>query len=169
MDEQATFSVTVASIAQLRDEHILIGRHSIPHNTNIFDGMAGVGGDSLSYMLHSPQGLVKSNEHDPLRFHSLHHNMDGERAQYVRTRARGVPLYLDPEWGGPGYPGAGDGFEATVDASKSSFEARTVAFQSTIAEHIGKHLKKFGCGLCRWSDSLCCGWFILPFPIILPS
>ncbi len=32
-------------------------------------------------MLHFPQGLVISNEHDPLRFHFLHHHMDLVRIQ----------------------------------------------------------------------------------------
>jgi hypothetical protein len=99
MDEQATFSVTVTSIAQLRDEHILIGRHGLPLNIKIIDGMAGatVGGDSFSFMLHFPQGLVTLviKEHDPFRFRcpGLHHNMNlvrlqlGHFASWSRRRA----------------------------------------------------------------------------------
>ncbi len=34
-------------------------------------------------------------------------------------------------------------YEAAVEASKTNFEAGTVALQSTIAEHIGKHFQNF--------------------------
>ena len=78
MDDQAAWSVTVA---KLRDEEILINRHSMPRNLTILDGMACVGGDSLSFMHHFTDGLVISNELDPLRHRFLVHNLDNVRKQ----------------------------------------------------------------------------------------
>ena len=143
MDEQATFSVTVASIAKLRDQEILMGRHRMPQNLKILDGMACVGGDSLSFMYHFMGGQVISNEFDPLRHQFLLRNMDlvrselGRRSAAQRSRLGSVldmwavdeggsqkadlllfrscdVLYLDPEWGGLGYREAGSSLHMQI-------------------------------------------------------
>jgi len=117
MDEQATYSVTVASIARIRDEDILLGRHGIPRSVTILDGMACVGGDSLSFMYHFSDGLVISNESDPVRHRFLTHNLDLVRQQLGRrcaAQSTRLGSVLDM-WGDS------DGGINIADASLSSF------------------------------------------------
>ena len=142
MDEQATYSVTVASIARMRDEEILLARHGMPRSIVILDGMACVGGDSLSFMYHFAEGQIISNEFDPVRHQFLIHNIGlvrmqlGRRSAVQRSRLGSVldmwevddgnkcadvslfrtcdALYLDPEWGGVGYRDAGSSLHMEI-------------------------------------------------------
>jgi len=127
MDEQASYSITAAHIAKKRDREILMGRHGIPQDVCIFDGMACVGGDSLSFMCNFEESVVISNEYDMNRYNYLFYNMELVRTQLSRYRGAQMSrlgnvldfwngdtdnkkifekcnaLYLDPEWGGVGY------------------------------------------------------------------
>ena len=159
MDEQATYSVTVASIARMRDEKILLARHGLPRTVVILDGMACVGGDSLSFMYHFAEGLVISNEFDPVRHQFLIHNLGlvrmqlGRRSAVQRSRFGSVldmfevgegnkcgadvalfrtcdALYLDPEWGGVGYRDAGSSLHMEI-GGKSLDTCVTDAFRAS--------------------------------------
>eukprot|EP00292_Cryptomonas_paramecium_P005412 CAMPEP_0113688518 /NCGR_PEP_ID=MMETSP0038_2-20120614/16582_1 /TAXON_ID=2898 /ORGANISM="Cryptomonas paramecium" /LENGTH=398 /DNA_ID=CAMNT_0000609345 /DNA_START=108 /DNA_END=1301 /DNA_ORIENTATION=- /assembly_acc=CAM_ASM_000170 len=127
MDQQATYSVTVAEIAKMRDKDILQDQYNIPDNVKILDGMACVGGDSISFLYHFRHGTVISNEYDRTRYRFLTHNLNetmkhlngtSDFSATVHFRHGSVldmwedplfkscqMLYLDPEWGGVQYKG----------------------------------------------------------------
>jgi hypothetical protein len=126
----------------VRDEDILLGRHGMPRSLTILDGLACVGGDSLSFMYHFADGLVISNESDPIRHRFLVHNLDLVRQQLGRRATQRFrlgsvldmwengeggarladaslfrqcdALYLDPEWGGVGYRDAGSSLHMEI-------------------------------------------------------
>lgn len=137
MDKQATYSVTAAAIARYRDLEILQKTHHIPSDATILDGMACVGGDTISFMRHFSSGTVISNEYDHARFAFLRHNVAHVESQlqqnkqdfaHQRCRFGSVldlwnagadaadselfqscdMLYLDPEWGGMNYSQTSD-------------------------------------------------------------
>jgi hypothetical protein len=86
MDEQARYSVTVASIAACRDE-ILLSRHKVPEDSMILDGMACVGGDTISFIQHFRSGTVMSVESDGRRYNMLRHNVALAAQTIIERRA----------------------------------------------------------------------------------
>lgn len=113
MDEVASFSVTEFESAD-RITRCLVDACRVPARTaTVIDGMACVGGNVLSF---APAfARVIANELDASRCEMLAHNVQvvlGEGSnvtvtnESILTHAQlsdGDVLFLDPEWGGPGY------------------------------------------------------------------
>jgi hypothetical protein len=132
MDEVASFSVTEASVA--KDMTDLIYNHVVSsmnngtgqgqgndnqHNNDITicDGMACVGGNTLSFMLSGKFAKVWTNEYDYYRYQRLVYNVSllGRSNEMKMTPVHisnqsvtdltepATVLFLDPEWGGVNY------------------------------------------------------------------
>ena len=115
MDEVASYSVTEERSAETitRLLHNALGRGASSKKNIIFDGMACVGGNTISFA--SVFDRVISNELDSRRFRMLNHNvtevmnltnvtfLNGSILDLAFSQDRYDILFLDPEWGGPEY------------------------------------------------------------------
>jgi hypothetical protein len=122
MDVVASFSITESNSAAVMTKmiadaflqlHRSANRGAVPIPCTIFDGMACVGGNTMSFS-GSFQGVL-SNELDPNRFSMLKHNVsdvmacrnvqffNGSILELAIERDDYSILFLDPEWGGPDY------------------------------------------------------------------
>jgi 16S rRNA G966 N2-methylase RsmD len=116
VDEVATFSVTESHMADQMTSKILNycqqNLHLEYSNLRIFDGMACVGGNTISFAKSFPS--VLSNEFNSSRYQMLVNNaqtvMQLHNVEFFNesilelafTQSYDV-LFLDPEWGGPDY------------------------------------------------------------------
>lgn len=125
-DELGVLSTTNAIIARVRNIDIMRNKCFIPSASKIFDGMASVGSDSISFMYDFGDGLVVSNELTENRFQCLCRNMklckDFKDSKIRKRKFTNINiltrgnvldmwdspvflecnvLYLDPHWGGP--------------------------------------------------------------------
>ena len=111
MDTVASFSVTESRTADAMTGVILEYVENI-QSPVIFDGMACVGGNTISFSKSFPS--VLSNEYDSSRYEMLKHNVrDVLKCENVTFFNASIltlgieldydVLFLDPEWGGPDY------------------------------------------------------------------
>lgn len=115
LDEVASYSVTETHMAD-RMSQIVSRAFDNLHDITILDGMACVGGNTISFAKFFPQ--VLSNEFSPSRYEMLKHNVSAVmKLQNVRFFNASIldlatadvisgtyqALFLDPEWGGPDY------------------------------------------------------------------
>ena len=155
IDEQASYSVTEASLADFVSLGIMQQRHRIDDRRWILDGMACVGGNTISFARHFSH--VLANEYDERRFEMLKHNTTCvARSRNVKLRRGSIldmwkedcalmdefkkydVLFLDPEWGGVEY-GEQDAIELQIggelmdrsveDAFKASKKLRWVVLK----------------------------------------
>jgi len=113
IDAVAVFSVTESGMAEKMTATIKqIAEKVKPEDNVIFDGMACVGGNTISFA--QSFRTVLSNEYDPSRYEMLCYNVkdvleiqnvtffNGSIIDLAFTEHYDV-LFLDPEWGGPDY------------------------------------------------------------------
>lgn len=114
MDEVSAFSITETRSAETMTEVIRRAlRPRTGKDTCILDGMACVGGNTISFATAFTR--VLSNELDHSRFGMLCHNagtvMNRKNVQFFNQSVLDVAferddydvIFLDPEWGGPDY------------------------------------------------------------------
>ena len=110
IDDIAAFSVTESRSADAMTA--VISTHCDPNFCAILDGMACVGGNSISFS--KAFKSVISNELDVNRFQMLMHNtqsvmeldnilLRNENILELVSKESFEVLFLDPEWGGPNY------------------------------------------------------------------
>ena len=75
MDEHATHSITPPYFTVYRDNQILLSKHSIGKDSIIFDCTAGIGCDTISFMLNFNAGKIFAIEGDKDRFEMLKYNI----------------------------------------------------------------------------------------------
>ena len=121
LDEVASFSITKEDIARTMSE--LISKEysrvfGVSNNITILDGMACVGGNTISFSNSNHFKKIIAIELDDIRFRMLAHNihtvlnlnnvsicnenilnLSNDSSNNVRFEI----LFLDPEWGGPEY------------------------------------------------------------------
>lgn len=113
MDKVASFSVTESQMADKMTDKILeFAQQLKPSDNVIFDGMACVGGNTISFA--QSFNSVLANEFDEARHDMLKHNVievlnirnvtffNGSIIDLAMTCEYDI-LFLDPEWGGPDY------------------------------------------------------------------
>jgi hypothetical protein len=112
MDDVAAYSVTEVQSAETITR-LLRGALPIDRSVAILDGMACVGGNTISFA--SAFDRVLSNEMNPRRYEMLEHNVRNvlklENVTFFNqsildlafSRSDYQILFLDPEWGGPDY------------------------------------------------------------------
>jgi len=113
MDNVARFSVTESQMADKMTEKILEFAQRVKPSDNVmFDGMACVGGNTISFA--QSFRTVLANEFDEARHDMLKHNVtevlniqnvtffNGSIIDLAMSCEYDI-LFLDPEWGGPDY------------------------------------------------------------------
>jgi len=147
IDEVAAFSVTESQSADEMTRVILAEAGASA--TTILDGMACVGGNTISFA----KGFrrVLSNDLDEGRYGILRHNvssvMECTNVEFFNDsilelvkRVEFDVLFLDPEWGGPGYKDATSLLLTISDVAMEDFVLQVEArIRSYIHTYTGEH------------------------------